>query len=195
MTYENTIRNSLLTYGTIFPSEWHVAEHMFCVIGNGWHWENGQVVSDDYNKKKQVLTFKELLDNDKPNSYELQKLHNYKNNITQVFDERDILVSMRNDLIRNQSAIMNYEFGNYFVPDFSICAELPTVYDTSEYSLINNIPSDIKPDWINGLHKFICFCLKNKSLIEKKNTVKDFEKAKEHLETNHRKYCSSKFIV
>lgn len=189
MTYKNTIRNALMTYGSIFPSEWHVCDHMLCTIGNGWHWQNGQIVSDDYKKKKQVLTIREMLNDDTPRLNEIgQILHFDSHSVNSTLKAEHIANSMRNSLIDNQSAILNYEFGNYFVPKFSVSFKIHKIYPTSEYSLINNIPEDIKPDWIAGIYKFCFFCLENPFLAEDERTITDLNRVKEFLKSNYYKH-------
>ncbi len=45
MTPNDTIRELLLEYPSLFKSRGDVLHHLFCVIGNGYEWVDGELVS------------------------------------------------------------------------------------------------------------------------------------------------------
>lgn len=47
MKAETTIQYLLDFYPTIFPTRKHVLQHLFCTIGNGYYWENGELLCVD----------------------------------------------------------------------------------------------------------------------------------------------------
>lgn len=57
-TAERTIILCLSKWRSIFPSYASVLNHMFCVIGNGYEWVNGELVTDPIESENYILTCK-----------------------------------------------------------------------------------------------------------------------------------------
>ena len=51
MTLEQTIQCMLDFSGDMFRTRKHCLDHLFCTIGNGYEWINGELVSDDYKEQ------------------------------------------------------------------------------------------------------------------------------------------------
>ena len=47
-------------YPDVFPTRKHCLNHLFCVIGNGYKWVNGELVDED-GKYKNRYTLKEAV--------------------------------------------------------------------------------------------------------------------------------------
>lgn len=61
MIVELTIQEMFDDYPTLFKERADCLNHLFCTIGNGYHWENGELIDDSYElsqSKKDVLTSK-----------------------------------------------------------------------------------------------------------------------------------------
>lgn len=48
MKFEQTLQCMLDFSGDLYPTRKHCLNHLFCTIGNGYEWKNGELVSDDY---------------------------------------------------------------------------------------------------------------------------------------------------
>ena len=52
MTAENTLQWMMDFYPDLFPTRKHCLDHLFCVIGNGFEWVNGELVDNDEHSKR-----------------------------------------------------------------------------------------------------------------------------------------------
>lgn len=52
MRAEDTLQYMTDFYPDIFPTRKHCLDHLFCVIGNGFEWVNGELVDDDNKYQK-----------------------------------------------------------------------------------------------------------------------------------------------
>ena len=50
MTLKETVRENLLNYPLLFKNALDVYDQLFCVIGNGYKWKDGELVSTSLNK-------------------------------------------------------------------------------------------------------------------------------------------------
>ena len=46
-TINDTVKLALLSYPTLFSSASDVLHHLFCVNGNGYYWENGELIGGE----------------------------------------------------------------------------------------------------------------------------------------------------
>ena len=51
MKAENTLQFMMDFYGEIFYNRQKCLNHLFCTIGNGYEWQNGQLVSLDHDER------------------------------------------------------------------------------------------------------------------------------------------------
>jgi len=61
MNVENTVRTTLLEYPRIFRNSLDVYNHLFCVIGNGYEWINGELVEPYLKYPKNGLSKEQAL--------------------------------------------------------------------------------------------------------------------------------------
>ena len=47
MTIKDTIKSMIIMCPRIFPTKLSVYNHLFLTIGNGYRWENGELISED----------------------------------------------------------------------------------------------------------------------------------------------------
>lgn len=52
MKVEDTIQYLYDNHPSLFQERWQCLNHLFCVIGNGYEWENGELVTKCANTKK-----------------------------------------------------------------------------------------------------------------------------------------------
>ena len=132
MTVETTLQDMYDNFPTLFSTKQECYDHLFCTVGNGYCWKWGQIVEDVYgledDKEKhendylhpKVLKAEQSLDNIKMKQNEDRELYELK----QLDDLEDY----------------NIDIGEYDPNKHHW-------YKISKHSLINKIPSDVKPDW------------------------------------------------
>lgn len=123
MRAENTIQWVLDLYPDLNPTRKHVLNHLFCVIGNGYHWVNGELVDDDplHKRYKMIGKIKRAKgpNEDLWNQYSaIQKLHAEK----------------IPDFKPNPKMVFHW-------------------YPLSQHSYLFDYPDDIKPDWLAVLNE------------------------------------------
>ena len=52
MKLEETIQKMYDFYPSLFTERWQCLNHLFCVIGNGYRWENGELIGDPYKSEE-----------------------------------------------------------------------------------------------------------------------------------------------
>jgi hypothetical protein len=140
MTVKESLRISLLLYPSILQNKWAVYHHWFAVNGNGYEWENGELV-DICGEKNVTIT--EAIN--KHFKYRTKNIFKstfiFKYNIKEL--KNDILATIN---VKNRTT------------DFTQTEEL---YPLCEYAKILNIPNDIKPDWLDAIKEFYDYLIKN----------------------------------
>lgn len=118
MQVEDTIQFMADFYPSLFPTRKHALNHLFCTVGNGYEWIDGELVDNDdeyeqrYKLKKHIkkATFK----ND-----------TYWNKMSQLYIK------------------LNKETGREIPPEYQFHWKTPD----KQYWKLYNYPDDIKPDW------------------------------------------------
>ena len=62
MTAQNTIQSMLDFYPDLYPTRKHCLNQLFCVIGNGYKWINGELVDADPDEFTKRYKFKKSVD-------------------------------------------------------------------------------------------------------------------------------------
>lgn len=141
MTLELTIQDMFDNYPTIFRTREECYNHLFCVIGNGMEWVNGEIVKIGLNDPDIELLTSHLVDG---KAYQHNLLDTDKK-LYQYYAENDEDESRRK---RWREAI-------------NTASEEPEDLTTKwyglsrRYSLIFECPKDIKPDWAKAVEE--CF--------------------------------------
>lgn len=124
MTAENTIQWMMDFYPEIYPTRKHCLNQLFCVIGNGYKWKNGELIDSDpdeycarYKFKKPI---KKAVSPHEEHWYEMFEWHHM---LKQITPEHRIPVE--------------YEFEWY-----PVC---------ESYSYIVNYPDNITDSWKSAL--------------------------------------------
>lgn len=131
MKAEDTLQKLLDFYPEIFPTRKHALDHLFCTIGNGFEWKDGELISDD-----------ELFeDNDCLwNRYSLNYHIKYAKGVNE--DLYWASVKLHKDIKELDSTHkipLKYQFEWY---------EL-----SKKYSYLYNYPENIKDDWMKILEE------------------------------------------
>jgi len=139
MSVEETIRVALINYPGIFPNALSVYEHLFCVIGNGYEWFKGELVSLRENSEDiEKAILKEI-------EYEHENLLRFKPVNDTIY--RRVLEGNRDRIIENIKLIFDT---NNRLTDFTPAPDFQ-FSEITEYSKILNLPSDITPDWLDAV--------------------------------------------
>jgi len=196
---EQTVRNDLLLWPSIHVNRFSVLHHLFCVIGNGFEWKNGELVEtgskgckdvsieeavkriiDDELSIKDILSymFLGMLSNDKEKASPF-----IKDELVNVVDaERKRIINDINDLVSmsfridERQADMSYPSYEKY-PYHTV--ELYKNYDVKfypicEYSRLCNLPDDIKTDWLIAARDMYNYIIVNPQYIDE-NYKKDFD--------------------
>lgn len=131
MRAEDTLQYLMDFYGDLYPTRKHALDYLFCVIGNGFEWKNGE-----------LMTRCEYLDRWQPRKpIEHAEPSKLISNIYASRLERYNRMKEREDGKKGEASLKRLEFLLNYDPNQKwspLC----------EYSKIFNIPDDIKPDWL-----------------------------------------------
>lgn len=125
MRAEDTIQKSLDLYPKICPTRKHVLDQLFCVIGNGFTWKDGELISDE-----------ELFEDDDNiwNRYSLNyHIEHAKGQFEDLFWENVERHKHLKKVDQNHKIPLDYQFEWYPL--------------SKEYSYLYNYPENIKDDW------------------------------------------------
>lgn len=118
MRAEDTLQFMSDFYSEIFPTRKHALDHLFCTIGNGYEWVNGELVDseDEYEKRYKLRN-------------PIQKAE-FKNE-QQWYQQYNLYKKLYQG--QEDKIPFEYQFKWYSL--------------SKEYSYLYNYPDDIKPDW------------------------------------------------
>lgn len=111
----------------LFPTRKHCLNHLFCVIGNGYIWVNGELVDKDDSFKSRYKLIKPVIKaegRDEGYYFHMCKMEQRLKDLM----GKDYMITPDNQI---------YHFNWYPL--------------SKEYSYLFNYPDDIKPDWLELL--------------------------------------------
>ena len=121
MTVETTIQRMYDEYPDLFATRQECYNHLFCVIGNGYEWKRGQLIRVDEADPRS-------------DAYDPEA------------EERDYL-SYPPMAVQSEENIQKHDEQMNVVIERLKLAPSPKWYPLCEYSKINSVPPDVKPDW------------------------------------------------
>ena len=133
MTLEQQIQTMYEKYPDLFQTRKQCLDHLFCVVGNGYEWHNGELVHYDcVNETWDNEFIYELDENGK--SKEPMEFDEWFEETTKILKEM-LEIFPNDDNIKN--SIEKYQW-----------------YPLSKtYSYLYNYPKDIKEDWLKGIEE------------------------------------------
>lgn len=155
MTPEKTIKKMMMLHPSVNDKRLKCLDHLFLVIGNGYKWENGELVGDitltENETEWREIGIKNMFDmftdiyvetsfGEKSEYFDVYKgsmkrgLERLKNNIISTLPEQF------------EKKINNMDMPNNF-----------DLYPLCEYSKIMNIPNDITDEWKECVREFYNF--------------------------------------
>lgn len=149
MQFEHEIQYCYDKYPSLFRRRWEVLNHLFCVIGNGFEWVNGELVEKGERKIKNYVPL--LKDGEAYRSEESIREQVSKEN--KKMDEWIIKHNQEYEKL-GISHLINTWPGEKTEKEIAKTYNVE-FYPLSEYSAIFNIPEDIKPDWLEGIKEVV----------------------------------------
>lgn len=163
MTFEATIQAMYDAYPEFFKERADCLNHLFCTLGNGWEWKNGQLVSKDNEYKKfKVKELKARFVDGKAHQHNVMSLRD----VAVSFTLRGILDRIpEKDLESNKIEAFKQVLYEHYAKEgyaddkyhektrnerwyFAMCNNW-----CDDYVNLFNIPEDIRPDWLAGLEE------------------------------------------
>lgn len=124
MTAENTLQWMMDFDSDLFPTRQSCLDHLFCVIGNGYKWVNGELVSEDHLSERYVM---------------MEQIVHAKSLYDETYEKR------RNLELDLAKKIPGYQPNPKYIHHWYPLSK--------DYSFLYNYPPDIKPDWMNILNE------------------------------------------
>ena len=115
-------------YPRLFPTRQNALNHLFCVIGNGYEWVNGELVYEDdvpYDEEDSDIISKSPMTDEEFESYK-------KNWIEETVE---LKCSINPNVTREEALKVTLENCHKWYPI------------SKEFSHICNLPDDITPEW------------------------------------------------
>ena len=153
MTVKDTIKSMITMHPRLFSTKLSVYDHLFLTNGNGYKWENGQLISKDDEENCSIDDGLEALFND-----ELQYdfLEDYLNVTTDSEDIINYFKRRNKEKLELVKVIINYE---KIINEKLYITNDVVLYPLCEYAKILNIPNDIKDDWKDAIKEFLDFIM------------------------------------
>ena len=168
MNYEDTKRAMMASYPRLFIDDTDIVNHLFFVIGNGYEWENGQLVSGDGSVEEQIKfardDYKRFLEeriNWEKQFFEREKdefglnyhsFNYYQEELKRMDDPNYIANEQARELVWRKEQIADGMAGDTWLlnDDGSVCRK---IYPLCQYSHILSIPDDVADDWFEAAKK------------------------------------------
>lgn len=144
MTVETTLQKMFDEYPDLFSTRQECYNHLFCTNGNGYEWKRGQIVPCEYEEDGNIQMREEAEAADYAALTAAWESAGIKPKAVQ--SETNVVKRRKEDEeLHNLKRENDLEDG---LPDIGpYDPDRRHWYPISKYSLINNVPDDIKPDW------------------------------------------------
>lgn len=183
MNVQDTVKKMLMLYPSITLNALDAYEHLFCVIGNGYEWKDGELVElcdpedagvPTLQKAIYKVLRRKLLDNPAISLEAAMFVLNQKGD-----DEKDNTKQCIEELFKRTYKSLNEDLSLIFrteerMNDFEphTAERYPEVrhiwpvniYELCEYSEMCCLPDDIKPDWLEAAEKMYGFVKTHREL-------------------------------
>lgn len=174
MSFRNHLRKMMLTYPSLFTNAIQAYDQLFLTIGNGYEWQNGELVCDDENSL--CDTVEEAVNRIKDDYFK------------RIEDIYGISEEVFTGIIeRYKKEVENYLYNIFHIEDIMEDLTVPEFkfYSLSKYSAIANIPDDVHYDWIKAIKDFVDILDNNSDKFEDSENL--FDGIKERVNTLFKK--------
>lgn len=127
MKPERTLQRMYNDHPHLFPTRQRALNHLFCVIGNGYEWKNGELVDDEYeyfDNESDIISKSPMTEEE----YEVQHRK-------WIEDRVEFKCSINKGLTRKEALKHTLENIHKWYPI------------NKKFSFICNLPNDITPEW------------------------------------------------
>jgi hypothetical protein len=124
-TVNETVRNAITCYPSLFATRGDALHHLFLVLGNGYTWHKGEIVN----------VFPE---DEQPWTPERERA-----SFARMGGNTDLLRELADERIQKHQAILSNM--DAAVQDLTFTGE--RIYPQSQYALLLTIPEDVTDDW------------------------------------------------
>jgi len=171
MTVEETIKKAMINYPSLFPTKYDVLEHLFLVNGNGYDWENGQLIAIFGHAEKSntaecaIKLAQDFIDGFKPyedvNEFAKQIITHTK--IELLIEELTVLNNFEENYKKTSDEYLkNRNRAKLYPADFGFCK-------------IGKIPENIQDDWREAVVQYIDFLDHHQEILDEQ-TLKQWDK-------------------
>lgn len=159
-----TVESCILNYPKLFPNALYVYNHLFCVVGNGYNWVNGELVTNDTSLRYTTVenAIMEYLNHALIEQWNEDGVAvRFLSSFGKANDDISKYIRHLNGyVVKDVETILNYK---KLAEDFSIIENTYigdgfngfSFYPICEYSKIMQIPDDIKIDWLNAVYQMV----------------------------------------
>ena len=193
MNVQDTVKRMLMIYPSVSINAIDVYNHLFCTIGNGFRWEDGELVEIS-DVPLNVPTLYEAIDNamqfemvENPyslfestqvtyrmrhNGYDDQEeiVKSFSTKMYNMLKESVSLICRTEERLNDFEAPTRKRYPEIFMKNYEF-----NLYGLCSYSEICNLPDDIKPDWLEAAERMLNF-IKNHSETWRKNQEAEYNK-------------------
>lgn len=153
MTVKDTIKSMITMHPRLFSTKLSVYNHLFLTNGNGFRWENGELISKNGEKNCSIEDGLEALFN---GQLQYDCLKGYLNITTDSEDIINYFKRRNKEKLELAKVIINYE---KITNEKLYLTHKEVLYPLCKYSKILNIPDDIKDDWKDAIKEFLDFIM------------------------------------
>lgn len=133
MNVEQTVRESIVSYPTLFKTGGDVLYFLFCVIGNGYEWVDGEVVTKFPEDSTPWTAERE------------QERFNNQHGDMDEFVRKILLPHLEATISECQNVVDNVDV---LWDDWTLTVdEHFSFYPQTSYALLANVPEDVHEDW------------------------------------------------
>ena len=164
MNFNDTLEDCLMMCPAIFPNALTVYDHLFLVCGNGYEWNDGELVSRDEYSLGRKHTTQEAIEK-QIRFYFLDNMSNYVGNIVERielgvdFAEKmhkhccEQVIGYINDIFDVENRKKDFSFESADKAFCRVCGFKYKLYGLSDYSKLASLPDDITNDWLAAAEK------------------------------------------
>lgn len=153
MTFKDTIKSMIIMHPRLFPTKLSVYNHLFLTNGNGYRWENGELISSYYKENYSIEDGLEALFN---NEFQYHLLESYLNITADTEDIINYFKRNNKEKLTLINVILNFE---NIMNEKLYITNKEELYPLCKSAKILNIPNDIKEDWKDAIKEFLDFIM------------------------------------
>ncbi len=160
MKVKDTVKSCLLNYPTLFDCRINVFIHLFACIGNGYEWENGELVHLRYKgqeKESFKMKYSDLNEKIKKHKKELESEPEYLHKLTKSWIVEAEFQKQKRKFIAKNIDLISESINVYLKNEYEIYGGYYVENPCYNYAFTFNYPDNITEDWGNAIQEFAKF--------------------------------------